>query len=132
MSDDLYRQIQSLETSQNELAKELRTATVDTNKSINKLTNDINLLVSNMGHLTQSIEAMSRIIDRTHQIELDLVTVKDRTDTIKKLWDIVDDLKEKVAAQSPISNAVKIIGVTVLTSSIALVFSIVSSGGLGG
>lgn len=131
MSDDLYRRIKSLEESQSDLAKELRSSTIDTNQSINKLTNDINLLVSNVSHLTQSIESMSKIIDRTHQIELDLVTVKNRTDSMKKLWDTVDDLKDKVAAQSPISNAVKIIGVTVLTSSVALIFSIVSTGGLG-
>ena len=127
MSEDLQRRVDSLEYLTKEFSQDLKR----TNQSLQALTSDINVLVNNVGHLTASIQDMTKIIDRTHQIELDLVEVRNRTDTIKKLWENVDILKDKVAAQSPLSNAVKIIGATILTCSVALVFSIITTGGLG-
>lgn len=132
VSDELYRRVEDLEHSHRDIVKELKESNRTTNDSINKLTNDVNILVTNVGHLTKSIEEMSRVIDRTHQIEIDLVTVKNRTDTIAKLWTKVDELNDKVAAQSPVSNAVKIIGTTLLASAVGLIASIVSTGGFGG
>lgn len=127
MSDDLQRRVESLESSTKEISMDLKRTTA----SLQTLTSDINVLVNNVTHLTESIQTMTKIIDRTHHIELDIVELKGRTQTITKLWEQVDILKEKVAAQTPISNAVKIIGATVLTSGIALMFSIISTGGLG-
>jgi hypothetical protein len=127
VSDDLHRRVESLEVSHKEIVKELKESNKITNDSINKLTSDVNVLVTTVSHLTHSIENMARVIDRTHQIELDLVELKSRTSTIKKLWDTVDVLKEKVQAQGTVASVIKIIGSTVLISSVALVFSILSS-----
>lgn len=109
----------ALKETQDGIARDLK----ETSDALRLLTNDIGVLVNNVSHLTDAISNLHKIIDRTHKIEIDLVEMKSRTESINRLWDGYEDIKTKVDNNNVISSGVKfVLGAMVLAIS-AIVFN---------
>lgn len=109
----------ALKESQDHIAKDLK----ETSDALRTLTNDIGVLVNNVSHLTDAISNLHKIIDRTHKIEIDLVEMKSRTDSINRLWDGFEDIKSKVDNNNVISAGVKFVVGAVVLAVVAVIFN---------
>lgn len=107
----------SLKENQELISRDLR----ETSNSLRALTNDIGILVTNVTHLTDAISSLKSIIDKTHAIEKDLVEMKTRTDSINRLWEGYESLREKVDSGSVVTSATKYIAGAIAVAAITLI-----------
>lgn len=84
-------QIEGIKATQEAITKDMK----ETTSALRLMTTDLSVLVTNVGHLTDAIKKLHQVVDRTQQIELDLVFMKTRTKSLEKLWEEVDTIKKE-------------------------------------
>ena len=126
MSDgDLYKRVERLEASHDIIAKDLR----ETSDSLKQVAADMSVLVNNVSHLTDAVNKLATITDKTQRIEIDLVEMRSRTESLKKLWSNYDKLKERVDIQSTVSKGVTFVAGSTVIAVIALLVSTLGGSG---
>lgn len=108
-----------LRRNQEAIAQDLRI----TSDNLVQISKDINTLVNNLNHLTKAVDKLAEITDKAHNIELDLALMKNRTESINKLWNTVDDLKQRVEKQDTVTLAVKVFAGAVMVTGVGLVLT---------
>ena len=126
MSDgDLYKRVERLEASHDIIAKDLR----ETSDSLKQVASDMSVLVNNVSHLTDAVNKLATVTDKTQRIEIDLVEMRSRTESLKKLWSNYDKLKERVDVQSTVSKGVTFVAGSTVIAVIALLVSTLGGSG---
>lgn len=126
MSDgDLYKRVERLEASHDIIAKDLR----ETSDSLKQVAADMSVLVNNVSHLTDAVNKLATVTDKTQRIEIDLVEMRSRTESLKKLWSNYDKLKERVDIQSTVSKGVTFVAGSTVIAVIALLVSTLGGSG---
>ena len=126
MSDgDLYKRVERLEASHDIIARDLR----ETSDSLKQVAADMSVLVNNVSHLTDAVNKLATITDKTQRIEIDLVEMRSRTESLKKLWSNYDKLKERVDIQSTVSKGVTFVAGSTVIAVIALLVSTLGGSG---
>lgn len=115
----LEREQETLKKNQEDITKDLR----EVSSNLNRVSSEMSLLVNNVSHLTDAIEKLSLITEKASKIELDLSVMRSRTESINKLWDIVDVLKARVDVQGTITNTVKTVAGVILVGAIGLILN---------
>lgn len=119
-------EIRSLRESHNAIAKDLK----DTSSALRQMTTDLSVLVTNVGHLTDAVTKLHQVVDRTQQMELDIVYMKTRTQTIERLWDSVDTIrteidtsKQRASVHNVVIRAVQVVGASAALAVIGIVIT---------
>lgn len=106
-------EIKSLRESHDAIAKDLR----DTSSALRQMTTDLSVLVTNVGHLTDAVTKLHQVVDRTQQMELDIVYMKTKTQTVERMWDALDEVrneintsKQRASVHNVVIRAVQVVG----------------------
>lgn len=122
-NEDLQRRVDHLEVTYRELVDEIR----ESNRTMNKLALDIHSLAVNVSHLTPFIERTIELKDKCHVLEKDTEILKMKVDNYESLKGEVRELSNQVAKQSPITDTVRVVGTSLITSGLGiLLFTMLS------
>lgn len=116
---------ESLKKNQEDIVSDLKSMA----HNLNEVTSNLSLLVNNTTYLTAAVDKLTSIADKNQRIEIDLVEMRSRTESLKKLWSYYDKLKERVDVQGTVSKGTTFVAGSTVIAVIALLVSTLGGGG---
>ena len=94
-----------LKQNQEDITKDMK----ETSSALRQLSTDISVLVSNVTHLTKAVEKIHESTNTLREVELELVSLRTETRTVRKLWEEHDKIKAKVNSQNIIIRGIQVV-----------------------
>ena len=81
----------------------------ETSSALRQLSTDISVLVTNVTHLTKAVEKINESTNTMREVEIELVSLRTETRTVRKLWEEHDKIKAKVNSQNIIIRGIQVV-----------------------